>query len=102
MDQIKHFIDFIRKHGVVGLAIGFIMGGSVSKLVTALVNDLINPFIGLIIGNPEGLKAASFMIGTSTFLYGDFISNLIDFVIIAAVVFFIFKGIGLDKLDKKD
>lgn len=102
MDQIKHFIDFIRKHGVVGLAIGFIMGGSVSKVVTALVNDLINPLIGLIIGNPEGLKAASFQIGTATFLYGDFLSNLIDFVIIAAVVFFVFKGIGLDKIDKKD
>jgi len=102
MDQIKQFIDFIRKHGVVGLAIGFIMGGAVSKLVAALVNDLINPFIGLIIGNPEGLKAASFKIGNSTFLYGDFLANMIDFVIIAAVVFFVFKGIGLDKLDKKD
>ncbi len=102
MDQIKQFVDFIRKHGVMGLAIGFIMGGSVSKVVTALVNDLINPFIGLLIGNPEGLKAASFKIGNSTFLYGDFISNLIDFVIIAAVVFFIFKGLGLDKIDKKD
>ncbi len=102
MDQIKHFIEFIRKHGVVGLAIGFIMGGAVSKLVSALVNDLINPFIGLIIGNPDGLKAASFKIINSTFLYGDFISALIDFIIIAAVVFFVFKGIGLDKIDKKD
>jgi large conductance mechanosensitive channel len=102
MDQIKQFIDFIRKHGVVGLAIGFIMGGAVSKLVAALVNDLINPFIGLIIGNPEGLKAASFIVGKSTFLYGDFISVLIDFIIVAAVVFFVFKGLGLDRIDKKD
>ena len=102
MKHVRNFIEFIQKHGVVGLAIGFIMGGSVSKVVTALVNDLINPFIGLLIGNPDGLKAASFMIGNSTFLYGDFIAALIDFLIIAAVVFFLFKGLGIEKLDKKE
>ena len=98
---MKGFISFIREQGVVGLAVGFILGGAVSKVVTALVNDIINPIIGGLLGITDGLKTASFTIGSANILYGDMISVTIDFVVIALVVYYGIKLIGLDKLDKK-
>jgi large conductance mechanosensitive channel len=98
---MKGFINFIREQGVVGLAVGFILGGAVSKVVTALVTDIINPLIGLAIGSAGDLKTASIHLGNGKILYGDLISVFIDFVVIALVVYFGVKLIGLDKLDKK-
>ncbi len=98
---MKGFIDFVREQGVIGLAVGFILGGAVSKVVTALVNDIINPIIGAVLGSAEGIKEASIMIGSANILYGDLITVLIDFIIIALVVYYGVKAIGLDKLDKK-
>ena len=98
---MKGFINFIREQGVVGLAVGFILGSAVSKVVTALVTDLINPFVGLALGAVGNLKEASWKIGTAKVMWGDFVSVAIDFVIIAAVVYFGVKGLKLDKLDKK-
>ena len=97
---MKNFIDFIREQGVVGLAIGFILGGAVSKVVTALVTDIINPLLGLALGAAGGLRTASFGIGSAQILYGDLISVIIDFAVVALVVYFGVKAIGLDKLDK--
>lgn len=96
--NISGFIDFIREQGVVGLAIGFILGGSVSKLVSSLVNDVIQPIIGLLFGSPEGLKAMTI---AGTIKYGQFLAAAIDFFLIAAVVYFGFKGLRLEKLDRK-
>ena len=95
----RGFIEFIRKQGVVGLAIGFILGGAVSKVVTALVTDIINPIIGGLFGMAKSLADASVSIGSTKILYGDFASVTIDFIIIAAVVYFGFKLLRLDKLD---
>ena len=95
------FIDFIRKQGVVGLAVGFLLGGAVSKVVSALVGDIINPIIGIIIGKAGSLSEASLVIGSVEILWGHFISILIDFIIIAAVVYFGMKWLKLYKLDKK-
>ncbi|PIR86279.1 large conductance mechanosensitive channel protein MscL [Candidatus Kaiserbacteria bacterium CG10_big_fil_rev_8_21_14_0_10_43_70] len=97
MKKLSGFMDFIREQGVVGLAIGFILGGAVSKVVSSLVSDVINPIIGLIFGSKEGLSSLS--IGVVNL--GAFVAVIIDFVVIAAVVYFIFKGLGFDKLDKK-
>lgn len=93
------FVQFVREQGVVGLAIGFILGGAVSKLVASLVSDIIQPVVGMIFGSANGL--AELHIGS--IMYGKFISVLIDFFIISAVVYYGFKGLRLDKLDiKKD
>lgn len=97
---MKGFIDFIREQGVVGLAVGFILGGAVSKVVSALVNDIINPLLGAALGSAEGLKSASIQIGSAKILYGDFISIVVDFLVIALVVYFGVKLLKLDKLDK--
>jgi len=96
------FIEFIRKQGVVGLAVGFVLGGSVSKLVTALVNDIINPLIGILLGRAKDLASYSIKIGGTELMWGDFASQLIDFVTIALVVYGAFKILQLDKLDLKE
>ena len=91
------FFQFIREQGVVGLAIGFILGAGVNKVVTSLVNDIIQPVIGLFFGSVNGLNGLHY----SSIMYGRFITGLIDFAILAAIVYFGFKGLGLDKLDKQ-
>lgn len=98
--KLKGFADFIREQGVVGLAIGFILGGAVSKTVASLVENVINPLVGLALGKVN-LADKVTVIGSATLKWGAFISTIIDFLIIAAVVYFIIKGLGLDKLDRK-
>ncbi len=97
---MQGFLTFIREQGVVGLAIGFILGAQVTDVVKSLVEGIINPLIGLL-GNADSLEEATFMIGSAEILWGNFVAQLINFVIVAAVVYFIFKRLGLDKLDAK-
>ncbi len=98
--KLQGFVDFIREQGVVGLAVGFILGGAVSKTVTSLVENIINPLVGALMGK-VALADKAFNIGSVAIKYGAFISTMVDFVIIAAVVYFGVKALGLDKLDKK-
>lgn len=99
---MKGFIDFIRKQGVVGLAVGFILGGAVSKVVSSIVNDLINPILGLILGATGNLQQIVIKIGSANIMIGNFIATLIDFIVVALVVYYGIKGLGLDKLDKNE
>lgn len=97
----RGFMDFIREQGVVGLAVGFILGAAVAKVVSSLVSDIVNPLIGLALGSTNGLKAANFKIAGATVAYGNFLATVLDFAIIAAVVYLGVKILGLDRLDKK-
>lgn len=97
---MKSFIEFVKEQGVVGLAVGFVLGGAVSKVVSALVTDIINPILGIVLGAARNLSEASFGIGTAQIMWGDFVNVLIDFLVIALVVYFGVKKLGLDKLDK--
>ncbi len=98
---MKGFMNFIREQGVVGLAVGFILGGAVSKLVASLVQDIINPVIGVVLGTVGDLASYNLSIGPVKIMWGHFISVTIDFLVIALVVYYGVKGLGLDKLDKK-
>ena len=98
---MKGFMDFVREQGVVGLAVAFILGGAISSVMKSLVESIINPIVGLVLGSAEGLKEMSFMIGDAEIMLGSFISALLDFVIIAFVVYYIFKKLGLNKIDKE-
>ncbi|MEX1013662.1 MAG: MscL family protein, partial [Candidatus Paceibacterota bacterium] len=98
---MKGFIKFIREQGVVGLAIGFMMGGAVSKVVSAFVSDIVNPIVSALFKDMESLAESSISVGSAEILWGDFVVVFIDFLIIAAVIYFLFKGLGLEKLDKK-
>lgn len=98
---MKNFMEFVREQGVVGLAVGFILGGAVSKLVASLVADIINPILGILLGPAGDLSAYSVKVGKANIMYGNFIAIAIDFAVIALVVYFGVKKLGLDKLDKK-
>ncbi len=82
---MKGFIDFIREQGVVGLAVGFILGGAVSKVVASLVTDIINPILGIILGAAGNLNEAYIPLGNAKLMWGSFINTTIDFLVIALV-----------------
>ncbi len=87
------FMDFIGKAGVLGLAVGFIMGSYVGKVVSALVNDIIMPVPGALMGSEDWRKiTVQVPIANGVNLaLGDFIGVLVDFLIVSIVIFFIAK-----------
>ena len=99
---ITQFFDFLKTFGIIGLAIAFVIGQASSKLITALVEDIINPLIGLFLpsGSLEQLSAkiTSVSGAISELKYGDFIANIIDFLIIALVVFVAYKALSKYKI----
>jgi large conductance mechanosensitive channel len=90
------FMDFIGKAGVLGLAVGFIMGTYIGNVVTALVQDIIMPIPGALIPGGDWRKAVvSLPVGNGmNFGVGDFVGVIINFLIVAIVVFFIAKYAG--------
>lgn len=93
---IAEFVDFIGKAGVIGLAVGFIMGTYIGKVVSAFVQDIIMPIPGALIQGGDWRKAVvSLPIGQGmNFAIGDFVGVIVDFLIVAVVVFFIAKYAG--------
>jgi large conductance mechanosensitive channel len=98
---MKGFIEFVREQGVVGLAVGFILGGAISKVVSSLVSDIINPLLGVVLGAAGTLSEAFVKIGPVKLMWGSFVNTMVDFAVIALVVYFGVKLLKLDKLDKK-
>ena len=87
----REFKQFLVKENVMALAIAVVLGAALGKLVTALVNDFIMPIVGAVV--PGGnWRAATLDVGPVRFLIGDFIGVLIDFIIIAFVVWRISKA----------
>ena len=105
--MIKEFKDFIAKGNVMDLAVGIIIGAAFTAIVGSLVSDLINPIIGLILNgvnfsdmfidlsgtNPVSMGAAKES-GAAVFAYGSFITAVINFIIIAFVVFMLVKAVN--------
>ena len=114
MGFIKEFKEFAMKGNVMDMAVGVIIGGAFGKIVTSLVNDVLMPIISTVTGGIDftnlfvnlsddtkyaTLKAAQ-EAGASVFAYGQFIQNIIDFIIIAFCIFLMIKG--MNKLKKKE
>lgn len=103
--QLVGFMDFVRNHGVVGLAVGLAIGTQVGKAVEAIVVNLINPIIGYVIGDTKGLEELTFTITTGsrsmTIGWGAVISALITLLAVSAVIYWAVTGLKLDKADKK-
>lgn len=85
--MLKEFRDFLLRGNIVELAVAFVMGLAFAAVVNSLVNDLIMPIIAAIIGKPN-FNDLTFTINDATFRYGAFLTNVIQFVAIAAAVFF--------------
>jgi large conductance mechanosensitive channel len=85
--MLKEFRDFLLRGNIVELAVAFVMGLAFAAVVNSLVNDLIMPIIAAIIGKPD-FSSLTFTIHHSKFRYGAFLTSAIQFVAIAAAVFF--------------
>lgn len=91
--MFKEFKEFISKGNVMDLAVGVIIGGAFKAIVDSLVNDIIMPIITMITGKVD-LSGLSVQIGSATLSYGKFISAIINFLIIAIVIFLMIKSIN--------
>lgn len=98
---MKGFIDFIRKQGIVGLAVGFILGGEISKLISTFLADIVNPLLGLVLGTAKDLQSFSLSIGNVQIKIGDFIRQILNFILIALIVYMAVNVLKVDRLDKK-
>ena len=97
---VAEFMEFLLKYQVIGLAVAVIIGAAATKMVTATVTDIIMPIIGAII--PGGSwREAVINVGPIAFLIGDFVGAIIDFVIIALVVFLVVKYMMKGDTSKK-
>jgi len=94
--MIKGFKEFIMRGNVVDLAVAVAIGAAFGAIVTALVKDLITPIVAAIVGKPD-FSSLTFTINKSRFLYGDFINALLQFVLIAAAIYF-FVVVPIQKL----
>ena len=113
MGFIKEFKEFAMKGNVMDMAVGVIIGGAFGKIVTSLVNDVLMPVISLATGGIDftnlfvnlsddksyATLAAAQEAGVSVFAYGQFVQNVIDFLIVAFCIFMMLKGIN--KLNSK-
>ena len=93
MSLVKEFREFAVKGNVIDLAVGVIIGAAFGKIVASLVEDIVMPLVGTMLGglNFAGLAV---QVGGATIKYGKFIQTGVDFVIIAAVIFFAIKAIN--------
>lgn len=100
------FMEFVRKQGVVGLAIGLAIGTQAADLVKNIVTSIITPFVDLLVGS-GGLKSLTYTVDVlgrhGTFQFGLLIDSTLKFIAVAMVIYFVVMGLKLDKLDiKKD
>ena len=91
--MLKEFREFILRGNMMDLAVGVIIGSAFTAIVTSLVKNLINPLIGIFLGRID-LSNLVFKVGDATFRYGAFLNSVINFLIIALVVFLLMKSIN--------
>lgn len=95
--MFKEFKKFISKGNVIDLAIGVIIGAAFGKIVTSLVEDIIMPIFGIIIGGFDFTKY-NFTIGEAVISYGNFIQNVVNFLIVSFCIFIAIKILNKFKL----
>ena len=94
--MIKEFKEFISKGNVMDMAVGIIIGGAFTAIVNSLVGDILMPLIGAICGG-HGVGDMVVTVGTATIAIGAFIQAIIDFLLIAWVLFLVIKAINKAK-----
>ena len=108
--MLKEFKDFAMRGNLVDIAVAFVMGAAFGKVVTSFTGGIVSPLIGLIFKSdfkdlkyvitPGTMNDAGETVGEVAVLYGDFLTSLIDFIIVAFVMFMLIKGINA--LKKKE
>jgi len=108
--MLKEFKEFAMKGNLVDIAVAFVMGAAFNKIVSSFTGGIVSPLIGLVFKSDfkdqkmilqEGvLDEAGNMTGEVALMWGDFLTNLIDFIIVAFVMFMVIKGVN--KMKKKE
>lgn len=108
--MLKEFKEFAMKGNLVDIAVGFVMGAAFKEVVTSFTGGIVSPLIGLIfkadfkdlkyVIKPGTLNDAGELVGEVSVLWGAFLTNVIDFIIVAFVMFLIVKGVN--KMKKKE
>ena len=93
---MKEFKEFISKGNVMDLAVGVIIGGAFQAIVGSLVNDIIMPLLGIITGGLD-FSHLAITVGEAQILYGSFISAIINFLLMALVLFLVIKALNKAK-----
>ena len=110
MGFLKEFKDFAMKGNLVDIAVGFVMGAAFNKVVSSFTGGIVSPLIGLLFNsdfndlkyiiNEGTVNDAGEKVGEIAVLYGEFLTNVIDFLIVAFVMFMVVKGVN--KMKKKE
>ena len=97
--MLKEFKEFVMRGNVLDLAVAVIIGGAFGKIISSLVNDILMPLIGLVLGGVNFSELA-FTVGEAVVSWGAFVQAIVDFVIIAFVIFMIVRA--ANKAKKKE
>lgn len=108
--MLKEFKEFALKGSLLDIAVGFVMGAAFKSVVTSFTAGIVSPLVGLLLKSDlkdlkwivrEGVANAEGVVeGTVAVLYGDFITNVMDFIIVAFVMFLIVKAVN--KLNREE
>ena len=91
--MLKEFREFAIRGNVMDLAIAVIIGGAFGKIITSLVNDVLMPLIGLLLGGVN-FSELSITVGAAVIKWGAFVQSIIDFIIIAFVIFMLVRAMN--------
>ena len=97
--MLKEFKDFAMRGNVMDLAVAVIIGGAFGKIIASLVNDVLMPLIGVILGGLN-FSELSFSVGGAVVMYGAFIQAIVDFIIVAFVIFMLVRT--MNNMKKKE
>ena len=96
--MIKEFREFIMRGNVMDLAVAVIIGGAFTAIINSLVNDIIMPLIGIILGGVD-FTSLSITVGNAVVTYGNFIQAIINFLLIALVLFLLIRA--MNRMNRK-
>ncbi len=91
--MLKEFKEFAMRGNVLDLAVAVIIGGAFGKIIASLVNDVLMPLIGLVLGGIN-FTDLSFTVGAAVVKWGAFVQSILDFVIVAFVIFMIVRAMN--------
>lgn len=89
--MLKEFRDFLNRGNVIDLAVAVILGAAFTAIVKSLVDDIIMPLIGILMGGVS-FADLSFQVGDAVILYGNFIQAIVNFIVIALVIFWLVRS----------
>ena len=98
---MEEFKKFAIKGNVFDLAVGVVIGTSFTAIVNSIVNDIIMPAVGIVMGG-KSFEGLNFTVGEAVIQYGNLIQNMVDFLIVALVLFYVVKLINVLRFKKEE